>query len=1169
MTLDLLRFTTAGSVDDGKSTLIGRLLYDSKQVFEDQLEHVAQASERRGGEGALDLALLTDGLRAEREQGITIDVAYRYFATRQAPLHHRRLPRPPAVHAQHGHRRLDRGPRPSCCSTRASGVLEQSKRHAFISALLGIPEMVVAVNKMDLVEHSQERFEEIVRRVRAASPRSSPASSTITYIPISALNGDNVVDRSERMPWYDGPVLLDHLEQVEVAYDHPDAKPARFPVQWVIRPRRAATSDYRGYAGQLASGALRRGDEVAVLPSGARTRIAAIDTYDGELDEAIAPMSLTLRLEDELDVSRGELICHPERAPVVARELLGGRLLDDRRAAAPRRPLPAQAHLPQRRRRSSTGSTTCVDVHTLERDRRRPPSWRSTTSAACACAPRTPLVFDPYTSNRRTGSFILIDEATQRHRRRRDDRDTRRLSSASTAIDSRPPGAGHLPRAGHERPNTTRGHRMQLARRIVLGLTLTTVLSAAGASAASATTFFVAPTGNDANPCTASSAPCKTINGAVKKAELDSGTSAIEVAAGKYEETVKLPSSVEGIAINGAGGGAGGTEIAGSAAATESTVFDQASGVTISNLSVVNPAGDKHGGISGGADITLRNVFVDMRDPGTEDGIEYGALLVVGVLKMEGGGVTLESGTTGNAIDSYAYPIDLKGVAITVADGSTGGGVNAQAGSVSISSSTITLGNTAESAAVNAGFAPVTLTSDAITLAAPKGGLGVEAIGAEPITMNGDSITMNGASNSSPAIALEGGTANISHLSIGGSWPGAGIEDIGSTTTIADSRVLAKALAVENLGQDASRGLLVERSVLESAATAVPGTLVSLNGNVTVDSSEILGGRSGVYLINQAGKSRTATVAASTIDAGELGVADKASAFGVFAGAAGPGSHATVNVEGSVVLEPQVTEVEPGGPTGEVNCSNSDVPNQTQAAAPPAGAIACATGSSGNTSNSPSAIFAAPLTGYIPGAGGPAVNSVPSSTISLPFGIAPSTTDLAGNPRSVLIGTNGVCPAFQDRGALQIPGQQGSCTPKPPAPPVAGVISGLAISPTTFSAAPTGATISKAKKKYGAKISYRDSQAASTTLTVWRRSTGRRQGKSCRKPSSSNKRGKRCVILTALGTFTHADAAGANSLHFSGRLHSRRLGTGTYTLTARAHNAAGYGPTATRTFSIH
>jgi bifunctional enzyme CysN/CysC len=419
MTLDLLRFTTAGSVDDGKSTLIGRLLYDSKQVFEDQLEHVEQASERRGGEGALDLALLTDGLRAEREQGITIDVAYRYFATPKRRFIIADCP---------GHQQYTRNMVTGASTADVAvilldarkGVLEQSKRHAFISALLGIPKLVVAVNKMDLVGYSQERFEEVVAEFEGFAPnlreggRRAGDQYEIIYMPISALNGDNVVERSQAMAWFDDPThpptLLELLESVEVAYDHPNDTPARFPVQWVIRP--ANSSDYRGYAGQLASGSLKRGDEVAVLPGGQRTRIAAIDTFDGELEEALAPMSLTLRLEDELDISRGEMICRPDEAPTVARELQADIcwLTDE--------PLrPGGRYLLKHTTRSASAIIDevldHVDVHSLE---------RATGVAQLALndigrvrlRTSAPLSFDPYRRNRRTGSFILIDESTNR-----------------------------------------------------------------------------------------------------------------------------------------------------------------------------------------------------------------------------------------------------------------------------------------------------------------------------------------------------------------------------------------------------------------------------------------------------------------------------------------------------------------------------------------------------------------------------------------------------------------------------------------------------------------------------------------------------------------------------------------------------------------------------------
>jgi hypothetical protein len=711
---------------------------------------------------------------------------------------------------------------------------------------------------------------------------------------------------------------------------------------------------------------------------------------------------------------------------------------------------------------------------------------------------------------------------------------------------------------------------MQRTRQVVLGLTLAISFAVTGAASASATTFFIAPTGNDANPCTASSAPCKTIASAISKAGLDPGASTLEVAAGKYEETLKLSVALEGITVNGAGGGPGGTEIIGSAAAKEDTINSDASGATVSNLSIVNAAGNTYGGISGGQDLTLRNVFVDMRNPGGEDGISYGALTLVGVLTMEGGSVTLESGTKADAIDAYAYPIDLKGVAITVADGSTGSGIYGRVGSLAVSNSTLTLGNTAESVAISAGYGPVSLTNDTITTTAPKGAVAIEGTGAEPLNVNNVNIAINGAPNTTPAVVLQGGTANLLHLNLSTASEGPGVLGVGSTLTLADSRLTTtQAPAVESIGYDGGRGTLVQRSVLHSSGVKA-AALLALDENLTVDSSEILGGQAGVYVVNEGAKSRTATIAASTIDAGELGVSDASGIYGVYAAAAGGSAHLGVSVEGSILLEPQFALAEPGA-TAEVTCSNSDAPSQSQPASGKSGSIACAAGASANTSNSPAALFAAPITSYIPGSSSPAVNSVPSSAISLPFGIAPSTTDLAGNPRSVLIGSNGICPAFQDRGALQIPGQQGSCTPAKaptPPPPVAGIISGLAISPSAFSAAPAGATISKAKRKYGAQISYRDSQVASTTFTVSRQSAGRKQSNSCRRPSSSNKHGKRCVILTAAGTFSHSDAAGANSLHFSGRLHSSRLSAGTYVLSARARDAAGYGPTATRGFAI-
>src|SRR5207302_1350737 len=310
---DLLRFATAGSVDDGKSTLIGRLLYDSKQVLADQLEHVEETS-RRMGHDFLDLSLLTDGLRAEREQGITIDVAYRYFATAQ-----RRF----IIADTPGHEQYTRNMVTGASTADLAivlidarkGVVAQSKRHAFISSLLAIPHVVVCVNKMDLVDFEERVFDEIVHDFEGFAARLE--ISDVTFIPISALLGDNVVERSQAMPWYQGPPLLYHLEHVHIASDR-NLIDVRFPVQWVIRPQSAEVADYRSYAGQVAGGVIRRGDDVVVLPGGQRSIVAAIDSFDGELEEAYPPMSVALRLADDIDVSRGSTIVRAHNQPTVA-----------------------------------------------------------------------------------------------------------------------------------------------------------------------------------------------------------------------------------------------------------------------------------------------------------------------------------------------------------------------------------------------------------------------------------------------------------------------------------------------------------------------------------------------------------------------------------------------------------------------------------------------------------------------------------------------------------------------------------------------------------------------------------------------------------------------------------------------------------------------------------
>jgi sulfate adenylyltransferase large subunit len=400
---DLLRIATAGSVDDGKSTLIGRLLYDSKAILADQIEHVAEASRRRNGNGVLDLSLLVDGLRAEREQGITIDVAYRYFATSRRTFIIADTP----GHVQYT-RNMVTGASTADLAVilvdARKGVLEQSKRHAYISTLLGIPHLTVAVNKMDLVDFDEETFDAIVRDfsdfARGLNVRD------IVYVPISAKDGDNVVERSERMPWYGGAPLLAHLESVQVADDR-NLDEARFPVQWVVRDHEG---DYRGYAGQVAGGILRPGDEILVLPSRATTRIERIDTFDGPVQEAFAPMSVTLLLEDEVDVSRGDLICHPDDAPELARDVEATVCW---MADAPLRAGGRYAikHATHAARAIVEEIVDHVDVHTLAPDGAATELGLNDIGRVRLRTSK-PLAFDPYSRNRSTGSFILIDEAS-------------------------------------------------------------------------------------------------------------------------------------------------------------------------------------------------------------------------------------------------------------------------------------------------------------------------------------------------------------------------------------------------------------------------------------------------------------------------------------------------------------------------------------------------------------------------------------------------------------------------------------------------------------------------------------------------------------------------------------------------------------------------------------
>jgi len=403
--MELLRFTTAGSVDDGKSTLIGRLLFDSKAIFEDQLESIEKAS-LKTGDGEVNLALLTDGLRAEREQGITIDVAYRYFATPKRKF---------IIADTPGHVQYTRNMVTGASTANVAlilidarnGVIEQTLRHAFIASLLQIPHIIVCVNKMDLVDFSEDRFEEIKSDFDKISSKLD--IHDIRFVPISAKLGDNVVDRSQNMDWYDGPTLMYLLENIHIASDinHADA---RFPVQYVIRPMKDEYHDYRGYAGRIEGGVFKPNEAVKVLPSGLKSKIKSIDVFNGYLEEAFAPQSVTITLEDDIDISRGDLIIKDNGLPKSGQDIdmmicwfhekpmmLGGKY--------------AVKHTTNDLRCVIRDVKHKINVNTLENitgDKH----IGLNDIAKISIKTTKPIYYDSYRKNRYTGSIILIDEAT-------------------------------------------------------------------------------------------------------------------------------------------------------------------------------------------------------------------------------------------------------------------------------------------------------------------------------------------------------------------------------------------------------------------------------------------------------------------------------------------------------------------------------------------------------------------------------------------------------------------------------------------------------------------------------------------------------------------------------------------------------------------------------------
>ncbi len=405
LNMELLRFTTAGSVDDGKSTLIGRLLYDSKAIFEDQMEAIEAASERAGLEG-VNLALLTDGLRAEREQGITIDVAYRYFATPKRKF---------IIADTPGHIQYTRNMVTGASTANVAlilvdarhGVLEQTRRHAYIASLLQIPHVIFCVNKMDLMNYSEDRFDEIKTDLEAIAAKLSVKD--IRFVPISALNGDNVVERSVNMNWYEGPTLMFLLENIHIANDinHQDF---RYPVQYVIRPQTTEWHDYRGYAGRIASGSVKVGETIKVLPSGFSSKVKSIDIYEEPLQEAYAPQSVSITLEDDIDISRGDMLVKEQNEPQASQDLEVMLCWFNERKLMPR-----GKYLLKHTSSDAKCMVTAIDykmnINTLEKDEESKEVGMNDI-AKVSIRTTKPLFFDSYRINRTTGSLILIDEGT-------------------------------------------------------------------------------------------------------------------------------------------------------------------------------------------------------------------------------------------------------------------------------------------------------------------------------------------------------------------------------------------------------------------------------------------------------------------------------------------------------------------------------------------------------------------------------------------------------------------------------------------------------------------------------------------------------------------------------------------------------------------------------------
>ncbi len=711
---------------------------------------------------------------------------------------------------------------------------------------------------------------------------------------------------------------------------------------------------------------------------------------------------------------------------------------------------------------------------------------------------------------------------------------------------------------------------------------LVAALSAMLATGASAATFFVNERGASSNCSGKGSLACATIKEAITQAEKSPPPNTIEVEpeeglGATYKETIALVNpKASGLTIEGSEPGVTVVSNLGPTVTASMT-----GSVTLANFTLITrtPSILKSAIAARHLGLTLDNMKVLNEDSGGTDGIEA---LEGASVTMNGGSIEME-GTEGFGGFAVESPLSLNGVTILggAAASDESGGVFSEKSTLSMTNSTISLasGTVGKFPGIHASKdASVSLQNDTIK----QGDSGTAARGmlleASPATVNGLNVEMGNATSEALAVGVEqlSTSSSFSHLQIGGSWRGSGMLAIGGTSnTISDSRIVShSAIGAPALLSGTAvegPGLLLQRSVVQASDTA-EASLFAEGGNLTLDSSEVLGGLDAVKFKEELPKTTaTVTVSASTLDANAPGTASDAPGVnGLFAQASTePEAVVNVHIQGSVVLEKQAA-IEEAGDKANIACSYSAVPNQAQAEGAGSGGIACTSGASGNAESNPiSSLLAEPFTNYQLLAGSSAVDSVPAAAVGLPFGFAPSAADLAGNPR--VVDGNGDCVAVQDEGALELQGHSAPC----PAPthaktssvPAKPAITALSISPLAFHAAPRGATLAK-KKSFGAKLAWRDSEAATSTFTVFRLVSGRRQGGSCKRPSGKNRHGRRCTLKVRAGSFTHADRAGTDGGHFSGRLKSRRLPQGSYRLVVVPRNANGTGAAVSSSFKV-